>query len=119
MEMEQKQPFDLSFLEIRRDWYLDRERGTVTNAVRISRPEPRKVYLRHVARDPVRQYYYLQSLCLLPAERADRMGRFVNSTSGRRLIRFLDGKSFRAAWWAVIVFAALYFGAGIIGWATR
>lgn len=119
MEMEQKQHFDLSFLEIRRNWYLDRERNTVTNAVRISRPESRKVYLQRRAGDPVRQYYYLQSLCLLPAERADRIGRFINSPSGRRLIHFLEGKSLRAACWAVIIIAVLYFGAGIIRWVTR
>lgn len=117
------QALDLRCLEIRRGyWFFDRERGTISNSVRVPLQQARrKVFLgRRAPGDPVRQYYYLRGICPpLPSERADRIGRFINGKSGRRLIRFLDGKSLRAACWAVIIIAVFYFGAGIIEWLVR
>lgn len=118
----QARPWDLKFLEIRPwSWFFDRARGAISNSVRIRKtPCRQRVFVgRRAPDDPVRQYYELESLCQLTAYRADRIGRFINGKSGQRLIRFLDGKSFRAACWAVIIVAVLYFGAGIIKWLVR
>ena len=113
----QARPWNLNFLEIRPwSWFFDPHRGVISNSVRIRKtPRRQRVFVgRRAPGDPVRQYYYLESICQLQAYRAARIGRFINGKFGRRLVRFLDGGNFRAACWAVIIIAVLYFGTGII-----